>query len=107
MTTESSILSCYETLACASARMLQGARERDAEAMEAAEAECAALIGMLRALNDGVDLSPEGARHKMQILRRLLADDAEIRELTQPWLKSLESMLGGSAARRKLNGAYG
>jgi len=107
MSMETSILSCYESLALASARLLQGARERDADAMERAQAECGALIGMLRELGDGHALSPGADQRKMQVLRRLLADDAEIRDLTQPWLKTLESMLGGSTARRRLDSAYG
>ena len=104
---EEQILSCYEALVGVSARMLGAARGNDLDGLAVAESECAALIARLRSLGDGPDLSTEGARRKMAIIRRVLADDAQIRDLTQPWLRKLELLIGGTAAHKKVHEAYG
>jgi flagellar protein FliT len=104
---EEGVLECYEAIRLASGRMLSAARSNDLDGLAAAEAECAAMIARLRVLGDGPGLSPEGARRKMGIIRRVLDDDARIRELTQPWLQSLERLMQGATGQRKLHGAYG
>jgi flagellar protein FliT len=57
------------------------------------ECLCADLIDELRGSDKSRPLSHEGEARKRQIIRRLLADDAKIRELTQPWLAKLDSIL--------------
>jgi hypothetical protein len=37
----------------------------------------------------------------VRLLGAILADDAEIRDLSEPWLKQLEALLGGRAAGRR------
>jgi flagellar protein FliT len=65
------------------------------------ECLCADLIDELRASDKSRPLSREGQARKRQIIRRLLADDAEIRALTQPWLAKLDSILSAGATRRR------
>jgi len=104
---EHAILSCYETIAAASSRMLGAARASDLDVLEQAESECAAMIAHLRRIGDGQTLSAAGTRRKMDIIRRVLANDAQIRELAQPWLKSIERLISGAAGQRRLHRAYG
>jgi flagellar protein FliT len=46
-------------------------------------------------------------RRKMVFIRKILADDAQIRELTQPWLVTLERLLGGVSNEKNLRRIYG
>ncbi len=104
---ESQILSCYEVLRAASERMLRAASGDDLDGLSAAAADCAATIARLRAIGDGVQMSDEGKRRKMAIIREVLADDAQIRQMTQPWMRRLEVLIGGAATQRRLQAAYG
>ena len=104
---EHEILSRYEAIAQTTCRMLDAARIADWEGLVVHERVCAGLIEELKAAGDDRrSLSREAALRKRQIIRRLLADDAEIRNLTQPWLTKLESILRTGANQRRIDATY-
>lgn len=100
-------LRLYERIAEASRRMLEAARAEDWEGLVAAEADCAALIERARGFSSTERFSPEERSRKNEILRRLLADDAEIRARLQPWLAKLETLLGAAGRGRRMQHGYG
>ncbi len=101
------ILANYEALRNASSRMLSAARAEDLDELAAAESECVEIIACLRLLGDGAAMGAAAARRKTEILRQILADDAQIREITTPWLKTLGVLISDAAGQRRLQGAYG
>lgn len=104
---QQTILDHYESIAHVSQLMLQAAWRNDWEALIDAEACCASLIERLQAAGDAAQvLDAEGRRRKHEIIRRVLADDAQIRDLTQPWLRQLTAQLGHAANARALAKAY-
>ena len=104
---EREILGRYEAIAQTTCRMLAAARSSDWEGLVAHERVCAGLIEELRAAGDDKrTLSREANARKCQIIRRLLADDAEIRNLTQPWLAKLETILRAGANQRRIDATY-
>lgn len=104
---EQQILSCYEALAGASARMLEATREQKLDELVEAEAERTELIARLRHLEAGYQPNSDLVRRKMVFIRKILADDAQIRELTQPWLVTLKRLLGGASNEKNLQRIYG
>jgi flagellar protein FliT len=87
-----SLLEHYEAIAAASRRMLEAARVDDWTAVEREEDLCRRLIGGLaRARAAGV--RPAERRARVALLRRILADDAQIRDIAEPWLKELDALL--------------
>ncbi len=44
---------------------------------------------------------------KIKIIKKILADDREIRTITEPWMQRLALQISSNNARRKLNKAYG
>ena len=97
----------YESVAAASGRMLEAARRGDWEDLVSAEAECAVVIERLRHLSSTQALDPEHAQRKRAIIHEVLAHDAEIRDLTQPWMKKLSALLGDNRRERRMRDAYG
>jgi flagellar protein FliT len=107
MDTQTLILEGYEEVRATSLLMLQAARDRDWEALVAGERQCAAVIGRLQAAGADNKLLDETAKKRAyEIIRAILAHDAEIRELTQPWLLQLETHLGTSRMSRRVADAY-
>ena len=96
----------YRSIAAASARMLEAARACDWEALTEHERSCARAIDALRASGAEPRLGPADLERKRAIILRVLAEDAEIRRLTQPWLARLEEMLRTSGAERRVGDAY-
>ena len=99
--TELEVISRYEAIARASARMLEAARAGEWDSLLAAEADCARRIEELRQLGPGAPLSDSARKRRVELLRRILADDAEVRALTQPWLTTLEQFLNGHDMQRR------
>ena len=88
-------LSLYETLSSLSSCMLEAARAGDWEAVVAAEQGCRAVIDKLRTLA-AQPLLPTESTAKHGILKKLLAEDREIRDLAQPWMRRLDQSDGRS-----------
>ena len=99
-------LALYETVASASTRMLDAARAGDWEAFAAHEQSCSAAIDVLRA-QTGAALDTAELERKSEIIRQVLAQDAEIRRLAQPWLERMEALLNAVGNRRRVDAAYG
>ena len=104
---ETNPLTHYESIAAASGRMLRAARDADWDTLIEQEKVCAALIEALRAADAERKLSGEALERKAAIIRQVLAEDAEIRRLTQPWLRRLEELLRVSSNQLRLGGTYG
>lgn len=100
------LISRYESIGQASARMLETARCGDWPGLVAAEAECARLIGALQAVTPQTAraLAPPHQRQRITVLRKILRHDAEIRVLTQHWLPGLEKLLCGAGLNHLAHG---
>ena len=105
--TEQQIVERYQRMADASGRMLDAARQDDWDAVCAVEKECATLIAELSRMGDLAPTDPALRRRKIDLMKRVLADDAEIRLLSQPWLKKLDAMLRSPGIAARLDRAYG
>lgn len=88
-----SLIEHYEAIAAASQTMLAAARRDDWDEVARQEERCRVLIARLQTAAmtgmEGVD-----NRRRFALLRAVLADDAQIRERAEPWLRELEQYLG-------------
>ena len=57
--------------------------------------DSAVLIAQLKHAAGPQPLAPEEAKLKSRIMQRILVNDAEIRQLAEPWLEDLEQILAG------------
>ena len=99
------LLSYYEAIERASADMLNAARAGNWDEVVKLEGACVLLISQLKNAaqdhaGDSRSAEPVGevARVKSRIMQRILVNDAEIRQLAEPWLQDLDDTLAG---RRK------
>jgi len=93
------LLTFYEAIEQASAEMLAAARAGNWDEVVKLEGACVLLISQLKNAARENDLKPDEARAKSRIMQRILVNDAEIRQLAEPWLKDLDDTLTG---RRQL-----
>jgi flagellar protein FliT len=84
----------YEAIAASSRRMLDAARREDWDEVAHEEESCRALILALKRAH-AAGTTPIGRRQKLVLMRAMLADDAEVRDLAEPWLARLQTLLGG------------
>lgn len=101
------VISVYETVAVITDQMLAAARNNDWDLLVELESRCARQVEILRQGEPPVPLTGESRVRKVQIIQKILADDREIRNLTEPWMAQLSRMINSTGTERKLSQAYG
>ncbi|MBW8828485.1 MAG: flagellar protein FliT [Burkholderiales bacterium] len=89
------LLNYYEAIEKASQDMLEAARSGNWDHVVKLEGACALLISQLKHAASRQSLGTEEAQLKSRIMQRILINDAEIRQLAEPWLEDLDNMLAG------------
>ncbi len=101
------ILGLYESISDKTGEMVQAAQASDWDRLVALEQDCRGLTDNLRR----ADTAPAEGRHytqrKFDLLRKALADDAKVRECTEPWMNQLTQYLGSTRQQHRLQSAYG
>lgn len=86
------LIDYYKAIEDSSAKMLEAAKLKDWDGVVRQEGACAVLIEQLRYKAQQCDLPPEHRREKMRIMQRILRNDAQIRNLAEPWMDQFERM---------------
>jgi flagellar protein FliT len=101
------ILQTYEAVSAKSGQMVDAAQQGDWDRLAALNSDCKILVDALRRADEG---SPRPDRsytkRKLALMRKVLADDAEIRRHTEPWMTRLQAYLGGAGRQRCAHPAY-
>ena len=90
-----SLLNYYEAIEKASSDMLEAARTGNWDHVVKLEGACALLISQLKHAAAKQALGAEEAQLKSRIMQRILVNDAEIRQLAEPWLEDLDNLMAG------------
>jgi flagellar protein FliT len=105
--TNEAILEVYENVAAITTRMLEAARTGDWEQLAELESRCSRQVATLQKYDAPHTLTGASRDKKVEIIRKILADDQEIRSITQPWMKQLTALMHSTGTERKLSQAYG
>jgi flagellar protein FliT len=89
------LLNYYEAIERASQDMLEAARLGNWDHVVKLEGACAVLIAQLKHSASERPLGADEAQLKSRIMQRILVNDAEIRQLAEPWLNDLDEILAG------------
>ncbi|WP_338720255.1 flagellar protein FliT [Herbaspirillum sp. DW155] len=101
------IIAIYESISQLTDEMLSAARAGDWDLLAALEAQCGKHIASLRYSEESVTL-PEPLRHrKVDIIKKILEDDRDIRNLTEPGLRKLSALIQSNQTEQKLLNTYG
>lgn len=87
------LIHCYETIADTSRLMLAAARADDWDEVVRLEERCRALIVELKQVARTQHLGASEQRRRIELLRAILDNDAEMRIRAEPWLRQLERMI--------------
>lgn len=102
------IIALYETVSDITDQMLAAARSGDWEQLAALETQCSSQVAIIRqSSGERQPLSPVLRERKAKIISKILSDDREIRNITEPWMAKLQVMMQSTGTERKLNQAYG
>ncbi len=100
------VLAIYETVAQYTRQMLAAARSSEWARLTALEKACSAQIAQLQS-SDHAPGDAAYQRRKAALIHGILADDAAIRLLVEPWLATLSQLIGHTQQQARLHRAYG
>lgn len=104
------VIRLYENVSTLTRQMLTAARSNDWDALHRLEKACADQVEVLRHGQPVPKLPAELRARKVRLLQSILADDREIRNITEPSLQQLSRLLQGVAPRpsqREGHGGHG
>lgn len=102
------IIAIYETVADITDQMLVAARDGNWEQLAALETRCSSQVEILKRNDQPREpLTPHAREVKTRILKKILEDDRQIRNITEPWMSRLSALMSSSGNERKLAQAYG
>lgn len=101
-------INIYENILNTTNRMLAAARNNEWDQLVALEQECRKLTDELIINNaeHEFNLSDELQQQKVKIIHQVLANDAQIRTITEPWMIQLQNILDTTKCERNLQQAY-
>ena len=97
----------YEEMTVLSARMVEAARRNDWDSLIELERSVSELRLRLAGEDDNGRLDLIERERKAALIQRILADDAEIRRHTEPWMEQVRQFLGGARKKRQVDQTYG
>lgn len=99
-------IALYQEMSALSSRMVDAARANDWDTLIDLECAIAELRSSLLQ-DDGTGIHSDAElRLKSLLIQRILADDAEVRRHTEPWMEQVRRFLGSDAKRRQIEHAY-
>lgn len=100
------VVNIYETIAVITGKMVSAARDSDWQQLASLEKQCAKHIEVIR-VNDIEAAHGAVRERKIKVIQKILADDREIRNITQPWMARLSRQISSTNTQRKLSQTYG
>ncbi|GLC94524.1 flagellar protein FliT [Cupriavidus sp. TA19] len=107
MSVSDAVIRGYEELLLISEQMLEAARAGNWDAMSELQQVYVGEVDQLRALGPHPAPSAAERSRRYQLLERILAHDAAIRQIVMPQMSQLEALLGSTRRQRELGQAYG
>lgn len=106
MSQQEYILELYASIAVKTGEMLHAAKGSDWDRLVELEHDCSELIEKLKLTDGGAGAGAAFVERKVGFIRKVLADDAEIRKFTEPWMNQLQVYLGSARQEHRLRRAY-
>jgi flagellar protein FliT len=86
-------LAAFESISTLTGEMSEAARAGEWDRLALLERRCAAVVAALKAAPP-VQFPPHMQRRKVELIQKIIADDADIRRYTEPWMKKVQTFLG-------------
>jgi flagellar protein FliT len=106
-TTLEQLFQRYETIAHLSDNMLQAARADDWDTVVALQQQYSALVDTLRPVHDRFSFDSSQRARRDALLRRILSDEAEVRDRAVPRLARLSALVASNQQTLALQKTYG
>ncbi|OWW22959.1 flagellar synthesis protein [Noviherbaspirillum denitrificans] len=94
------VLSLYESVADITRQMLDAARVGNWEQLAELESRCSTQVAMIKDGEPSAAMTGVVRERKVKIIRKILEDDRQIRDITEPWMARLTTIMNNASNDR-------
>jgi flagellar protein FliT len=99
------LLEDYQRLSGITGQMREAATGGEWDRLVSLEQECARKVEEIKP-RDAVPSNPEERAQKLALLKKILADDADIRNRTEGWMEQLQCIMQSPVSEQRLKQTY-
>ncbi len=103
----SQVINNYESLSAITSRMRDAAEHGEWDALVDLEQQCSRHVATMKPMDAATALDETARQRKIQLIKKILADDAEIRNRTEAWMGQLQRIMQSNRQEQRLHQAYG
>lgn len=100
------VITDYEFLSSVMGKMRVAATQGEWEELIKLESQCSQRVAEMKVRDAATPLDEATRLRKVALIRKILSDDAEIRNQTEPKLAELQRLLQGITQERRVFNAY-
>jgi flagellar protein FliT len=100
------VIKNYEFLSSITAQMRMAATHGQWDQLEELEKQCSQHVEIMKTQDMGIPPDESIRLRKMELIRKILEDDAEIRNHTEPWVAQLQRIMHSTGQERRLQQTY-
>ena len=101
------IITNYELLSALTGKMRDAAAQGEWDALISLEQQCSQQVAAMRSLDSDTALDESTRQRKIQLIKKILADDADIRNSTESWMGQLQRIMQSNRQEQRLQHTYG
>ena len=100
------VIENYEFLTSITAQMRVAATDGQWDQLMELEKQCSQHVAIMKTQDMGIPPDESIRLRKVELIRKILADDAEIRNHTEPWVEQLQRIMHSTGQERRLQQTY-
>lgn len=97
----------YESLSAITSQMRDAAVQGEWDRLAGLEQLCSQHVAAMKSVDTVAGLDEPSRQRKIQLINKILADDAEIRNRTEAWMGQLQRIMQTSRHEQRLQQTYG
>lgn len=97
----------YESLSLLTAQMREAAMHGEWDRLIQLEQQCSRHVVTMKTANAETELDEPARQRKIQLIKKILVDDADIRSRTEKWMGQLQNIMQSNRHEQRLQQAYG
>lgn len=100
------VIENYQRISSLSAQMRVSATQGEWDHLVELEKQCSLCVESIKSQDATTTLNESDLLHKAELIRKILADNAEVRKHTEPWMAQLQRTMQSAGQEHRLHQAY-
>lgn len=100
------VISNYESLSELTSQMRDAAVQGEWDRLLILEHQCSQHVATMKLVDTMGRLDEPARQRKIHLIKKILADDAEIRSRTEVWMEQLQRIMHSNRQEQRLHQAY-